>query len=93
VTTSLIGPEQVELFATSELAAQLYTDGALDGPGFRRYLDKVRSVSGLPVPGHILWPDDSFLDQQHRRFLNAFFSGEDDEGSFEGGVRASDEED
>ena len=33
------------------------------------YLDKVGSVSGSPSP-EVHWPDDSCLEEQHRRFHN-----------------------
>ena len=35
------------------------------------YLDKVGSVSALAEAEDFVWPSDHFLDEQHRRFLNA----------------------
>ena len=33
------------------------------------YLDKVGSVSGMPLE-ELHWPPDAFLEEQHRRFHN-----------------------
>jgi len=44
----LRGFEQLDIFGQSEVAAELYVDGALDGKAWMRYLDIARSVSALP---------------------------------------------
>lgn len=41
------GLRQLELFAESELAAELYVDDVLDGDEFERYVDTIRSVSAF----------------------------------------------
>ena len=66
-----VGYQQLTLFGESELAAELYVDGALDGKTFERYLDESVSVSALPETETAVWPDDEQLENQYRRFLNA----------------------
>ncbi len=42
----------------------------IDKAEVSRYLDKVGSVSALVEGEGALWPCDSYLEEQHRRFLN-----------------------
>jgi len=42
------GYEQLDFFGRSEVAAEMYSDDAIDGKVFSRYLDIARSVSALP---------------------------------------------
>jgi len=43
---------------------------AVDAMGLHRYLDKVRSVSGLELERDFLVFDDEVIDQQYRRFTH-----------------------
>ncbi len=58
-------------YLRSERAAEDYTDEVVDGEGRLLYLDKVASVSALIEPPEPIWVD-SILNEQHRRFHNAF---------------------
>ncbi len=42
----------------------------LAGDVATRYLDRVRSVSAQPEPEPTVWPDATYINEQHRRFLN-----------------------
>ena len=54
--------------AEQRRAAAFEFDG-VDKRQLSLYLDKVGSVSGMPLE-ELHWPPDAFLEEQHRRFHN-----------------------
>ena len=61
-----VGYDELRRFGESEVAAELFTDEALDGKTFMRYLDKSGSVSAVDEDEGAIW-DFQLLDEQFRR--------------------------